>query len=122
MSSQQRITDCTRGHLSVAQDEMGQYGKDRLTACALNAPNGEPTQANASIVGMAGQRVTSAGRCVLELKAQGEDESQDELEERLGVVEELAVGGLIVEIDGESAILAGCFVGLCHVSSPLRWS
>jgi hypothetical protein len=92
MSSQQRITGCTRVHLSVAQDEMGQYSEDRLTACALNAPDGEPTQANASIVGMAGQRVPSAGRCVVELKAQGEDEGQDELDERLGVVEELAVG------------------------------
>jgi hypothetical protein len=55
-----------------------------------------------------------------ELEAEGEDEGEDILDERLGVTQERKVGRLIVEIDGEGAILAWRFGGLSHVSSPFR--
>ena len=35
-------------------------------------------------------------------------------------VKELRVGGFIVEIDGDGAVVAFGFGGLCHVSSPSR--
>ena len=44
---------------------------------------------------------------VEELKAEREEESKDELEERFGVTDEGKVGRLIVEVDGDRAILAG---------------
>src|SRR5215831_16956395 len=57
---------------------------------------------------------------MVKLKAQREDEGQHELDQRLAIAQELCVGGLIVDIDGESAVLAFGFGGLCHVSSPYR--
>jgi hypothetical protein len=95
---------------------MGQHGKNRLASGALNAPDGETAEANARIMGVSGQRATSVtGRFVFELEADGEDEGEDALDERLGVAKELRVGGFIVEIDGEGSVLAWCFVGLRHV-------
>jgi hypothetical protein len=61
------------------------------------------------------------GRFVGELKAQGEDEGQDKLNECFAITEQREVGGLIVEIGGEGAVLAFGFVGLWHVSSPFVW-
>jgi hypothetical protein len=61
------------------------------------------------------------GRLVGKLEADSENEGEDELDERLGIAKELCVGGLIVEIDGEGTVLAWCFGGLCHVSSPWGW-
>jgi hypothetical protein len=58
---------------------------------------------------------------MVELKAQREDEGQDELDERLGIVEELEVGGFIVEVNGNGAVLSSRFGGLGHVASPCGW-
>ena len=51
-----------------------------------------------------------------ELKAKGEEEGEDELDKRFAVARELKVGGFIVEIDGDGAVVAGRFGGLSHVS------
>ena len=56
-----------------------------------------------------------------ELKAEGEEKGEDELDKRLAVVKELDVGRFIVEIDGDRAVFACRFGGLAHVSSPCRW-
>jgi hypothetical protein len=58
------------------------------------------------------------GRFMGELKAQREDEGEDELDERLAIAKELEVGRLIIEINGDRAVLAFGFGGLGHVSSP----
>ena len=57
----------------------------------------------------------------MELKTQGEDESQDELDECFTIAEQLKVGRLIVEIDGDRAVRSGRFGGVGHVSSPCGW-
>jgi hypothetical protein len=89
---------------------------------ALHAPNGETAEPHAGIMGAASHSAAAViGRLVFELEADGEDEGEDELDERLGIAKELCVGGLIVEIDGAGAVLAWCFGGLCHVSSPVGW-
>src|SRR4029450_11840395 len=89
---------------------------------ALNAPNSETAEPHAGIMGVASHRAAAVtGRLVFELEADGEDEGEDELDERLGIAKELCVSGLIVEIDGEGAVLAWCFGCLCHVSSPWGW-
>src|SRR5687768_7125521 len=70
---------------------------------------------------VAGQTDAFTGGFVCELKTQGEDESQDELDECFAIAEQLKVGRLIVEIDGDRAVLSGRFGGLGHVSSPCGW-
>jgi len=60
----------------------------------------------------------ATGRLVGKLEAESENEGEDELDERLPIAKELCVGGLIMEIDSEGTVLAWCFGGLCHVSSP----
>src|SRR5712691_1133339 len=54
----------------------------------------------------------AAAGLVEELKA------EDELDERVGVVQEPKIGRLIVEIDGEGAVVTYRFGGVPHVSSP----
>jgi hypothetical protein len=61
------------------------------------------------------------GRLRGERKAQREDEGQDQLNKRFAIAEQLEGGGLIVEIEGEGAVLAFGFVSLWHVSSPFVW-
>ena len=63
----------------------------------------------------------AAAGLVEELKAEGEEEGEDELDKRFGVAYEGKVGRLIVEIDGDGTVVAGRFGGLSHVSSPCRW-
>src|SRR5712691_1434918 len=54
----------------------------------------------------------AAAGLVEELKA------EDELDERVGVVQDPNLGRLIVEIDGEGAVVTYRFGGVPHVSSP----
>jgi len=66
-------------------------------------------------MGVAGQAPAAATGClVCELKADREEESKDELEKRLGMAQERKVGRLIVEVDGNGAVLTGRFGGLSH--------
>ena len=118
----QGIAGHVRPHLSVAQDQVRQDGKHGLACRALDTPDGEPTQAETGIVGVARQAPTrAAAGLVEELKADGEEEGQDKLDTRLGGAQERSVGRLIVEIDGDGAVFACHFGGLPHASSPCRW-
>src|SRR5687768_4780749 len=100
---------------------MRQHGKNGFAARALKAPDGETTEPNPDIMGVASETTTAVtGRFVGELKPQREDEGQNKLDKRFAIVEQLEVGGFIMEIDGEGTVLAFGFVGLCHVSSPCR--
>jgi hypothetical protein len=70
-------------------------------------------------MGVTSQTTAAAtGRFVVELKADGEDEGEDKLHKRFGVVQQRNVGRLIVEVDGESAVLACRFGSIAHMSSP----
>ena len=67
---------------------MGRHGEDRSTSGALKAPDGETTQANPNVMGVASQRAAAVtGRFVGELETQGEDKSQDELDEGFAIAE-----------------------------------
>jgi hypothetical protein len=55
---------------------------------------------------------------VMKLKADRKDKGEDEIDECLAIGKKLRVGGLIVEIDGDRAVLSGRFDGPGHVSSP----
>src|SRR5215813_9225461 len=65
----QGIAGHVRPHLAVAQDEVRQDGEDRLAGGALDTPDGETTQTDPSVMGVAGQTpATGAGRFMGELK------------------------------------------------------
>jgi hypothetical protein len=67
---------------------------------------------------VAGQAPTAAtGRLVLELKAQGEHEGEDQFHKGLAVAQQLKVGGFILEINGEGPVFAGLASGVAHGSS-----
>ena len=101
---------------------MRQDGEDSFTRGTLNAPDGETAQSDTGIMGVARQAPAAATRgLVFELEADRQDKGEDELDKRFGVVQELRVGRLIVEIDGNGAVFAYRFGSLSHVSSPCRW-
>ena len=60
----------------------------------------------------------AAAGLVEELKAESEKKREHELDKRFGVAQERSVGRLIMEIDGERAVVACRFGGVSHVSSP----
>src|SRR4029450_1393451 len=92
MRRQQRITGHLRAHLALAQDEVRQDGEHRLTGGALAPPDGDSTQPDTGIVGVAGQAPTlAAAGLVEELKAESEEKREHELDKRLGVTKELKV-------------------------------
>jgi hypothetical protein len=91
-----------------------------LARRALDTPDGETTQAETGIVGVARQApALAAAGLVEELKAESEKKREHELDKRFGVAQELSVSRLIMEIDGERAVVACRFGGLSHVSSPI---
>ena len=100
---------------------MGQDGEHRFARRALNAPDGETAQADPRIMGVASQTAAvGAGRFVQKLKPKREEKGEDELDKRLAIIEQLKVGGLIVKIHGDGAVLTARFGALFHVSSSVE--
>ena len=121
MSGQQGIAGRFGAHVTMTQDEMRQHDKDSPASGALNAPDGEAAEANPGIMGVARQRAAAVtGRFVSDLKPEREDAGQDELDKCFAIAKKLPVGGFIVEIDGERAVMAFGLGGLRHVSSPCQ--
>jgi len=98
---------------------MRQDREHRFACGALYPPNGETTQTDTGVMGVARQAPTATtGGLVYELKAEGEEKGEDEFDKRLAVVKELKVGRFIVEIDGDGAVVPRpC--GRCAHVSPL---
>src|SRR4029434_7557713 len=72
---------------------------NRFARGALDAPDDDSTQTDARIMRVARQAPTAAtGRLVGELKAQGQDKGEDELDKRLAIVKQAKVGGFIETI------------------------
>ena len=85
---QQGITGHLRAHLAIAQDEVREDREHRFAPCTLDAPDGETTQPDTDIMGVAGQTPAAAtGRLVCELKAKGQEKGEDELDKRLAIVQ-----------------------------------
>ena len=69
-------------------------------------------------MGVVGQTAAAvAAGLMVELKAKREDEGEDKLDERFAIADQLEVGGLILEIDGDGAVLSARLIGVAHVSS-----
>src|ERR1700704_4370199 len=62
------------------------------------------------------------GRLVEELKAKGQEESQHQLDKDLAIAKQPKVGGFVVEIDGDRAVVACRFRCVSHLSPPWRLS
>ena len=60
VGGQQGVPSHVGSHLAVAQDEMGQYGKNSLASRALHAPDGKAAQADSHIMGVASQALIMA--------------------------------------------------------------
>ena len=98
MRGQQGIAGHLRAHLAIAQDEVREDREHRFTRGALDPPDGEPTQPDTDIMGVAGQAPAAAtGRLVLELKAQGQEEGEDTFDKRLAIAKQLKVGRFVSE-------------------------
>jgi hypothetical protein len=90
--------------------------KDGFAPRTLDTPNGHATQTNPHIMGVACETAAAhTGRLVLELKADGKDKGENELNEGFAIAQQLQVGGFIVKIDGDSAVLSGPFGCAAHV-------
>jgi hypothetical protein len=70
-------------------------------------------------MGVPGQAPAAAtGGRVCELKAKGEEKGEDTLNKRFALVEQTKVGGFVLKIDGDGAIVP-CPLGcVAHVSPP----
>jgi hypothetical protein len=85
----------------------------------LEPPDGDPTQADTNIMGVARQAPTAAtGRLVLELKAKGQEKGEDTFDKRLAVAKELKIGRLVMKINGDSPVFAGRFGRCAYVLPP----
>ena len=116
MRRQQRITGHLRAHLAIAQDEVRQDREHRATRGALDTPDGEPTQSDTGIMGVACETPAAAtGRLVGELKAKGEEESAHELDKGLAIAKQLHISFVVWIIDGDGAVFAGLFGCCAHV-------
>jgi len=123
VGGQQGVTGHVRPHRAVAQDEVWQDGEDRLAGGALDAPDGEPTQTDPRVMGVAREAPAAmTGRLVEELKAKGQEESQHQLDKDLAIAKQPKVGGFVVEIDGDRAVVACRFRCVSHLSPPWRLS
>src|SRR5690242_3476213 len=95
--------------------------REHHTTCgALEPPDGETTQPDADIMGVAGQAPTAATRgLVCELKAERQDEGQHTLAKRLPITQELKVGRFVLKINRDGPVSAWLCGGVTHVPPGL---
>jgi hypothetical protein len=74
-------------------------------------------------MGVAGQTATTGtGGLVGKLEADREDERQDKFDKRFAIAEQLKVGGLVMKINGDSAVFSRRFGPVTHVSPSVVMS
>jgi hypothetical protein len=113
---QQGIAGHFRSHRAITQDEVGEDREHRSACGALDTPNGETTQPETGIVGVAGQApALAAADLVEELKAESKEKREHALDKRLGITQELKVRRLILKIDGDGPVLACRLGSLSHL-------
>jgi hypothetical protein len=85
--------------------------------CTLDAPDGETVQSDTDVMRVAGETPAPAtGRRVCELKAKGQEKSEDELEKRLAVFQQAEVRRFVSKIDSDGAVCSRRFGRCAHVS------
>src|SRR5262245_17998686 len=121
MGRKQGIAGRLWSHRAVPQDKVGQDGADSFTRRTLDTPDGETAQPDSDVMRGTGQTPTPAtGRLVFELKAEGEDEGEEEtLEKRLPVSQQAAVVGFVSKIHSDSAVFSRWFGCCAQCVAPL---
>ena len=116
MGGQQGIASHLWSHRAVTQDEMRQNCEHHTTRGALETPDGDPTQADTDVMGMARQAPAApTGRLVFQLEAYGQDEGEDTFEKRLAIAKQLKVGRFMLKINRDGPVFAGPFSRGAHV-------
>src|SRR5262245_6620005 len=117
VSGQQGIPGDLRSHLAVTQDEVRQDCEHRCTRGALDTADGEITQLDTDIMGVACQTPAAAtGSRVFELKAKGQEKGEHNLEKRLAIVKQLEVRRMMLKIVGNGPVCSRRFGRCAHVS------
>src|SRR5215510_13034892 len=97
---------------------MWQHGEHGATRCTLYPPDGDATQPDPDIMGVAGETPTAVTRGLVgELKAQGEEKGQHTFDKGLAIAQELEVGRFAPEIDGDGAVITSLAGRVAHESS-----
>jgi hypothetical protein len=115
MGSQQGIAGYVGSHLMVPQDEMRENREYGFARGTLDTPDGETTQADTGIMGVACQASAPAtGGFMFQLKAEGHDEGENTFEKRLAIAKQLEVRRFTPEINGDGAVFAGLVGRVAH--------
>src|ERR671924_1142228 len=90
----------------------------RGTRGARDPPDGETTQPDTGIMGVACETPAAAtGRLMGELKAEGQEESAHKFHKGLAIAKQLSVSRVVSKIDSDGAVCAG-LLGCCAHESP----
>jgi hypothetical protein len=117
MGGQERITGNLRAHAAIAQDKVRQDREDRFTRRTLEASDGEPTQTDTQVMGVADQTpAPTTGGLMLQLQAKGEEKGEHTFDKRLAVAEQLKIGRFVLKINGDGPVCAGLTGGGLHES------
>ena len=119
MGGQERITGHLRAHRAIPQDKVRQDREDGFARGALYPPDGDSTQSDPDIMGVAGETPTAATRGLVgELQAQGEEKSQHTFDKGLAIAQELQVSRFVLKFNSDSAV-APCPIAHLFQVSPL---
>ena len=119
MRGHQGIAGHLGAHLAIAQDAVGQDGAHGSARGAREPPDGEPTQPDTGLMGVACKTpATAPSGLVFELKAEGEEKSAHEFYKGLAIAKQLSVRRVVSKIDRDGAVFAGLFGCCAHVSPP----
>src|SRR5262244_4014513 len=96
---------------------MRQDCEDDFAPRTLHPPDGDSPQTHADIMRVACETpAPAAGGLVLELKAKGQEKSENELDKRLAVFNQAEVGGFVSKINGNGAVFSRRYGRCAHVS------
>jgi hypothetical protein len=100
---------------------MRQHGEHCSALRTLNAPDGDSTQTDTDVVGVARQTpAPTTDGLVCELKATGQEKGEDTLDKHRTIVKELKVGRFILKINSNGPVFSCPFGCFAHVSPPAQ--
>lgn len=118
VSGPPRLAGARRAHRAVTPDEGRQDRDYRWARRPLDTPDGEPTQPDTDIRGVAWQPPAAAtGGLLGELNPAGQDERSPPFDPGLAVAKPLHVGRVVLELAGEGPVVSRQ-VGRCAHGAP----
>jgi hypothetical protein len=118
MRGHQGIAGHLGAHLAIAQDAVGQDGAHGSARGAREPPDGESTQPDTGLMGVACKTpATAPSGLVFELKAEGQEEGDHAFDKGFAIAKQLKVGRFMLKINRDSPVFAGLASGIVHGSS-----